>query len=68
MKLNIAKKKKAVLPNTFSRRDQNIPREINNNRLQAQFKRLIPETYTYYSSTQPGSRIHRDDSNYSLPR
>ena len=27
--------KKAVLPNTFSSRDQNIPREINTDRLQA---------------------------------
>ena len=30
--------KKAVLPNTLSRRDQNIPREMNNNYLQAQIK------------------------------
>ena len=60
--------KKAVLPNTLSRRDQNIPRETNNNRLQARFKQLIPETYIYHSPTQPGSHIHRDNSNYSLPR
>ena len=60
--------KKAVLPNTLSRRDQDMPRETNNDRLQAQFRQLIPETYICHSPTQPGSRIHRDDSNYSLPR
>ena len=57
-----------VLLNTLSRRDQNILRETNNNRLQTRFKQLIPETYTYYSPTKPGSRIHRNDSNYSLPK
>ena len=30
--------KKAVLLNTLSRRDQDIPREMDNNRLQARFK------------------------------
>ena len=43
--------KKAVLLNTLSRRDQDIPRKIDDNHLQARFKQLILETYTYYSPT-----------------
>ena len=60
--------KEAVLPDTLSRRDQDMPRGTNDDRLQARFRQLIPETYACHSPTQPGSRIHRDDSNCSLPR
>ena len=60
--------KEAVLPDTLSRRDQNILYGIGNNRLQTRFKRLIPETYVHHPLAYPEVYIEGKNPNYSLPR
>ena len=70
-RIKFHQEKKTVLPDTLSRRDQNIPHGINDNRLQTRFKRLIPKTAVGNLSRVPAAHsaphIYKKNSNY-LPR
>ena len=50
--------KEVILPDAFSRRDQDIPYGIGNNRLEARFKRLIPEVRAYIKEEDPNRSFH----------
>ena len=60
--------KKAILPDTLSHRDQNIPYRIGNDRLQTRFKQLIPKTYIYHPPARPKAYIKGKNPNYLFPR
>ena len=51
--------KEAILPDTLSRRDQDMPYGIGNDRLQARFKRLIPEARAHVKGEDPNRSFHR---------
>ena len=60
--------KEAVLPDALSRRDQDMPYGIGDDRLQARFKRLIPETCVHHPPARPEAYVEGKDPNCSLPR
>ena len=60
--------KKVILPDTLSRRNQNIPYKIGNNRLQTRFKRLILKTYVHHPPAYPKVYIKGKNPNYSFPK
>ena len=60
--------KEAVLPDTFSRRDQDMPYGMGDDRLQARFQRLIPENRAYYPPAYPEAYVKGEDLNRLSPR
>ena len=59
--------KEAVLPDTFSRRNQDIPYSIGDDYLQARFKRLIPENRAHHPTARPKAYIEGKDLNRLFP-
>ena len=60
--------KEVVLPDALSRRDQDMPYGMDDDRLQARFKRLIPEICVHHTPARPEVYVEGKDPNCSLPR